>query len=131
MRGTRSGYHNINAYINAEDAEALIGFLTDVFDGRERGEREFSPDGTIGHAEVAIGDSVVMISQASETFPARLTVLFAYTPDVDATHRAALSAGAVSISTPRDQPWGDRVAGFYDPWGNRWWVATARRATGS
>lgn len=126
MRGARSGYHSINAYLNTQDAEALIGFLSDVFAGRERGEREISPDGTIGHAEVVIGDSVVMISQASDTFPARPTVVFAYVPDADGTYHAALAAGAASISAPRDQPWGDRVCGVHDPWGNRWWVATAK-----
>ncbi len=93
----------------------------------EKGERELRPDGRIGHADLHIGDSVVMLSEASGAYPARPCGLFAYTDDVDATCRAALAAGATSIREPTDQPWGDRVGGFHDPFDNRWWVATHLR----
>lgn len=121
------GYHNVNPYIVVDDAERLIAFLVGVFGGREQGSREVQPDGRIGHADVRIGDSLVMVSDASEAFPARPGVLFTYVDDVDATHGAALEAGATSILEPSDQPWGDRVGGFHDPFDNRWWVATHLR----
>ena len=119
-----SGYHSVNPYIVVDGVEGLIGFLLTVLDGKEEGERELTSDGRIGHASVRIGDSIVMLSDASGAYPARPCVLFAYTDDVDETYRAALAAGAVSILEPTNQPWGDRVGGFHDPFDNRWWIAT-------
>ena len=94
MNGVRSGYHSVNPYLNASDAVAVLAFLIDVFGGAERGERETMADGSVAHAELVIGDSVVMISQASAEMPARPTVLFAYVPDVEETYRRALASGA-------------------------------------
>jgi PhnB protein len=118
------GYHNVNPYILVAGVEPLIEFLAHAFGAKEDGERELTSDGRIGHAGVRIGDSVVMLSEASEVYPARPCVLFAYTDDVDATYRAALVAGATTILEPTNQAWGDRVGGFHDPFDNRWWVAT-------
>jgi uncharacterized glyoxalase superfamily protein PhnB len=121
------GYHSVNPYIVVDDAERLIEFLAVVFGGREQGTRELKPDGRIGHADVRIGDSLVMVSDSSEAYPARPSVFFVYVDDVDATYCAALAAGATSILEPTEQPWGDRVGGFHDPFDNRWWVATHLR----
>jgi PhnB protein len=118
------GYHSVNPYIVVEGAESLIGFLVEVFDGVEHAEREIREDGTICHADVRIGDSVVMLSEASADYPARPSVHFAYVDDVDAVFRKALDAGAKPILQPSEQPWGDRVGGFHDPFDNRWWVGT-------
>jgi PhnB protein len=118
------GYHSVNAYIVAAGVERLIAFLGDTFGSAEHREREIRSDGTIDHAEVQIGDSVVMLSEATADFPARPCVQFAYVADVDAVFRKALAAGASAIAEPSEQPWGDRVGGFHDPLGNRWWVAT-------
>lgn len=118
------GYHNVNAYLVVDGVERLIEFLIAAFGATEHGERELTSDGRIEHAEVRIGDSIVMLSQADERYPPRPSVLFTYVDDVDATHRAAVAAGATSIVSPADQPWGDRVGGFHDPLDNRWWVAT-------
>ncbi len=118
------GYHSVNAYLVVDSVERLIEFLIAAFDAVEHGERELTSDGRIEHAEVRMGDSMVMLSQADERYPARPAVLFAYVDDVDATHRAAVAAGATSIMSPADQSWGDRVGGLHDPFDNRWWVAT-------
>ena len=123
-RWIRRGYHSVNAYLVAEEVEPLIEFLCDVFGGAERGERELRDDGTIEHAEVQIGDSVVMLSGATAEHPARPSVSFAYVEDVDAVFRRAVEAGATDFRKPMDWPWGDRVAGFHDPADNRWWIAT-------
>jgi uncharacterized glyoxalase superfamily protein PhnB len=61
---------------------------------------------------------------ASFAYSSRPPVQFAYVDDVDAVFRRALAAGASAIAEPSEQPWGDRVGGFHDPLGNRWWVAT-------
>jgi PhnB protein len=117
------GYHSVNPYIVVDGVENLIVFLSGVFDGTERGVREVSSDGVIEHAEIRIGDSVVMLSEASPAYPARPSVHFVYVEDADAAFAKAIKAGASPIHAPTDQPWGDRVGGFHDPFGNRWWVA--------
>jgi PhnB protein len=84
-------------------------------------------DGVIEHADVPIGDSLVMISEASERYPPRPCVHFVYVDDVDAALARAVSAGATALSAAADQPWGDRIAGIVDPFDNRWWIATHLR----
>jgi PhnB protein len=88
-------------YIVVDDAERLTDFLVEVFGAVEQG-RSLRPDGRIDHADVRIGDSLVMLSEASQQYPARPCVHFVYVPDVDATNRAALAAGATSILEPTD-----------------------------
>ena len=124
--GVPDGFHSVNPYIVVEGVEHLISFLAAVFGGVEEGEREITRVGTIGHANVRIGNSVVMLSEASAGYPARPCVLFAYVDDVDEVFRRALRARAEAILEPSEQPWGDRVGGFHDPFANRWWVATRR-----
>ena len=102
---------------------AWIQFLEAAFEATEVGEPDLLPDGRVGHAKVRIGDSIVMIAQATESAPARPCVLFVFTDDVDGVYNAALRAGAASIVAPMDQPSGIRESAFYDPWDNRWWVA--------
>lgn len=118
------GYHSVNPYIVVADAAGFIAFLTTVFDGVEKGARELRVDGAINHADVLIGDSVVMISQADNTYGARPCVNFAYVDEVDLTYYRALEAGARPLLPPTNQTWGDRVGGIADPFDNRWWIAT-------
>jgi PhnB protein len=120
------GYHTVNPYIVVAGVERMIGFLDDVFGAIERGKRELSAEGAIEHAEVQIGDSVVMLSEASAAYPARPCVHYAYVLDVDAVFDRAMAAGASPILAPAEQTWGDRVGGFHDPCDNRWWVANRR-----
>ena len=123
------GYHSVNPYIVVQGVERLMDFLSQVFDAVERGEREVRDDGSIAHAELQIGDSVVMLSDATPQYPARPCVNFTYVEDVEGVFRKAVAAGASPILEPSDQPWGDRVSGFHDPFENRWWVATRIRAS--
>jgi uncharacterized glyoxalase superfamily protein PhnB len=120
-------YHSVNPYIVVDDAEQLIAFLVGVFDAVEQGEREIRSDGSIDHADVRIGDSLVMLSGATPEFPARPCVSFVYVDDVDCSFEKAIRAGATAILEPVEQAWGDRVGGFHDPFDNRWWVATRLR----
>lgn len=116
------GYHSVNTIINVPDAAGLIGFVVATFEATEVGERDLLPDGRVGHAKVRIGDSIVMIAQASEAAPARPCVVFVFTDDPDAVHAAAVEAGASSILAPQDKSSGEREAAFHDPWNNRWWA---------
>jgi len=120
----RTGYQSVNSYLVSDSADALIAWLSKVFACSERGEREIHADGRIGHAEVQIGNSVVMLSDASPDGPARPSVNYVYVPEVDAVYERAVAARATNLREPQDWPWGDRVAGFHDPVDNRWWVAT-------
>jgi PhnB protein len=120
----RTGYQSVNSYLVADSPDALIVWLCEVFACSERGVREIASDGRIGHAEIQLGDSIVMLSEASADHPARPSVNFVYVPDVDNVYQRAVTAGATKLHEPQDWPWGDRVAGFHDPADNRWWVAT-------
>jgi uncharacterized glyoxalase superfamily protein PhnB len=82
------------------------------------------PDGRIWHADVLIGDSHVMFSQATERHPAMACSLYLYVPDTDAAYRAALAAGATSVMEPANQFYGDRNAGVKDANGNFWYFGT-------
>jgi len=104
-------------------AEKQIEFLKQAFGAQEL-HRSVGPDGNIIHAEVRLGDSVVMIGQAGGPWKPRPGTVYLYVEDVDATHRRAVEAGAKSLGEPKDQFYGDRSGGVEDPNGNMWWVAT-------
>ena len=120
----QASYHSINQFFVVSDAPGFIVFLTAVFDGMEARARDLRTDGSVGHADVAIGDSHVMISDAEPEHPARPSVSYAYVTDVDGVYARASAAGASNLVPPEDRDWGDRVGGFTDPFENRWWIAT-------
>ncbi len=117
------GCHSITPYLIVRGADQLLEFLKQAFGAEER-ERFRRPDGTIMHAEVKIGDSLVMLAEANEQWPARPAALYLYVPDTDATYGRALDSGAASVMEPADQFYGDRNAGVTDPSGNIWWIGT-------
>ena len=117
------GYHTITPYIMLPDPGKLIDFVKGAFDGQET-ERIPGPDGVIMHAEVRIGDSVIMMGSSGEQMGPRPGTLYVYVDDADATYRRTLDLGATSIMEPGDQPYGDRLGGVVDPLGNQWWIAT-------
>ena len=117
------GYHTVTPYLLVRGASQLIDFLKRVLDAEER-QRVNLPDGTIAHAEVKIGDSVVMIADANDSFPPRPGMLHLYLEDADQTYRRALAAGATIIREPEDQFYGDRTAGVEDPFGDQLWLTT-------
>jgi len=121
------GYHSVNPFLFVDGAEDLIAFIGAAFDGVET-ERLTRSDGGIGHAEVRIGDSVVMVSDASENFAARPCAHYVLVDNVDAVYERALAARASSLREPTDQFYGNREAGVVDPWGNVWWIATVIEA---
>ncbi len=118
-----SGFHSVTPYLIVEGAERLIEFLQQAF-GAEEIFRTNQPDGTIGHTELRIGDSIVELAQGNEKWPPRPCSLHLYVPDCDATYRRALAAGATSLMEPEDAFYGDRAAGVADPSGNHWFLAT-------
>lgn len=116
------GYHNVTPYLVVENIEALITFLKETFDAEET-ERVPGPDGISRHAEVRIGDSVVMMGAARGRQPVP-GMLYVYTDDVDTAYARAMKAGGESIAQPESQFYGDRTAGVTDSQGNVWYMAT-------
>ena len=121
------GCHAVNPFIVVEGAADFLAFCAAVFDGEET-ERITGPEERIAHAEMRIGDSIIMVSDASLAFPARPCAHYVFVRDVDATYRRAVAAQAVSLREPTNQFYGNREAGVTDPYGNVWWIATAVEA---
>ena len=117
------GYRTVTPYLIVDGSAMVLEFVKEAFGGEER-LRLPGPNGTIGHAEVTIGDSVIMLADAGEQWPARPGTIHLYVQDCDATYRRALAAGAISMREPRTEFYGDRMAGVTDPAGNAWWIAT-------
>jgi len=125
------GYHTVTPYLAVEDATEAIEYYTKAFDAKERVRME-TPDGTVGHAELEIGDSLVMLSdpfpQASTKPPNELggtsVSVFMYVEDVDAVVKRAVDAGAMVTMEVADQFWGDRFGSVKDPFGHLWSIAT-------
>jgi PhnB protein len=117
------GYHSVTPYLAVEGADKLLEFVKRAFDAADR-ECMRRPDGTIHHAEVKIGDSIVMLAEASGQWKPRPSTLYLYVNDTDETYRRAIEAGATSLMEPANQFYGDRNAGVQDPSGNFWWIAT-------
>ena len=117
------GYHTVTPYLTVEGASSLIEFLKEAFDAQET-ERVVQPDGTIMHAEVRIGDSVVMLSDAMGEWKPMPTSIYLYVNGADTTYQRALQAGATSVMEPANLFYSDRHGSVKDPAGNYWSVAT-------
>jgi PhnB protein len=125
------GYQSVTPYLAVDDAAKAIDWYTKAFGAKER-LRMDAPGGRIGHAEIEIGDSLVMLSdpfpQASTTPPKELggttASVMLYVEDVDAVAKKAVDAGAIVTMEVADQFWGDRMGSITDPFGHSWSIAT-------
>jgi PhnB protein len=117
------GYTTISPYLIVDGANATIEFLRNVFGAIEL--RRFpDPTGKVMHSEVRIDDTVVMIADGTSGWPPVPTHVHVYVPDVDATYRRALEAGATSVQAPVKKEDADKRGGVKDAGGTTWWVAT-------
>ncbi len=117
------GLRDVTIYLHPQGAANLIDFLKEAF-GASEFVRHDSPEGAVLHAKVRVGDSMIEMGEAHGPWQAMPTAIYLYVPDADAVYRSAMAAGAVSLSEPADQPYGDRLAGVQDFCGNRWYIAT-------
>ena len=117
------GFHTITPHITVRDAKGAIEFYKKAL-GAQVQNISHTPDGKVMHATLKIGDSMLMLSDASEHAQATQVMLYLYVPDVDAAYQKALKAGATSLMEPADQFYGDRSGGVKDPAGNRWFLGT-------
>lgn len=125
------GYHSVQPYLIFDNCAAAIAFYVKALGATERFRMPDSK-GRIAHAEIQIGDSVLMMADEAPQmeafsvghFGGSPISLLIYTEDCDALYARALSAGGVSLREPADQPYGDRMSGIKDPFGYMWYLAT-------
>ena len=115
--------NSVRPYFIVNGADDLIAFLQQTFDA-EVIMRVPTPAGTVMHAEVRVGDSLVEMGDAGGQWQPMAAPLHAYIDNVDEAYRRAIAAGAKSLYEPIDQPYGDREAGVVDPLGTEWFLAT-------
>ena len=115
------GYTTVTPWIISTDTPQLIDFLVAAFDGVELG-RMANADGSIGHAEIRIGDAIVMAFDAPSGLAAMPAFIRLYVQDARKGFARALEAGATEVTKPTLLAFGDRVARVRDPLGNIWWL---------
>ncbi len=118
-----AGLRTLTPYLHVHGAARMVDFLKEAF-GAEEVERAASPDGTILHAKIRVGDSIIEMGEAHGEYQPMSSTLHLYVNDTDTVYARALRAGATSLREPRDEPYGDRNSGVLDPLGNRWFIAT-------
>ena len=122
-----AGFHTITPYLSLTDADAAIKFYKQVFGAAEVGRITMGGD-TVGHAELQIGDSKLMLAQempdwgnkSPQTLGGSPVTIALYVADVDATYQRALDAGATVVEAVKDQFYGDRAGSLTDPFGHKW-----------
>ena len=114
------GYHTITPYIITSDATQMMAFVEKAFGGETT--HKTVEEGRIRHAEMRVGSSMIMLSQATADYPPTHIHLYIYTPDCDAMFDRAVAAGGTVIMPMKDQEYGDRNGGIKDPVGNSWWI---------
>ncbi|MFD9703291.1 VOC family protein [Lentzea sp. NPDC059081] len=120
MNVVPEGYHTVTPWLITQGHTAeLIDFIVDVFDATELGRVGEAPN--IGHAEVRVGDSVVMLFDVP-AWPPTPAFLRLYVEDDAETLRKARENGATVVTEPTEMFWGDRVSRFADPFGTLWWI---------
>jgi uncharacterized glyoxalase superfamily protein PhnB len=126
MADTLETYRTVTPYLVVPDADAELKFLVAAF-GATESVCHRGADNKVMHAEVKIGDSLIMLGQAGDQFKAKKAALYLWIGNVDETYSRALAAGATSESAPEDKPYGHRNAGVIDPCGITWWIGSPVR----
>ncbi|MBE1469947.1 VOC family protein [Kibdelosporangium phytohabitans] len=121
MTTTPAGYTTVAPWISTQDTGALLDFVKAAFDGVELGRVPLA-DGSIGHAEIRVGDTVLLAFDQREDWPHMPSLLRVFVPDADAAFAAALDAGAREVTALTNNAFGQRGGRIRDPFGNIWWV---------
>ncbi len=121
-----ANHSTLAPYLMAEGARDLVDFLAAVFGARTVMSLD-RDDGSLMHASILIGESSLMVAEATADYPAFPVWLHVYVADVDATYAKALGLGAAPVEAPGEKSDGDRRGGFRDASGNTWWIATPVR----
>jgi PhnB protein len=116
------GFGTVTPYFFVNEAEKFVEYLVSGLGGKERG-RSLRPDGRIANAQIRLGSSTVMVSEASEAFPAMPGSFYLYVENADDSVEEAVKAGGELIMPVADMPYEDRQGGVRDPFGNIWWIS--------
>lgn len=116
------GFSTVTPYFFVKDAEKFVAFLVDGLGGHET-HRSSRPDGAIGNAQVQLGTSTVMVSEASERYPPMASAYYLYVEDAELAMEKAIAAGATLEMEVADMSYGDRQGGVKDLHGNIWWIS--------
>ncbi len=116
------GFGTVTPYLFVHDAERLLAFLVDAFAGVET-LRNLRPDGKVANAQIVIGTTTLMASEASTAYPPMPASYYLYVADAEATTARAVEHGATLVMALADMPYGDRQSGVRDPCGNLWWIS--------
>lgn len=117
------GFSSITPYFTVENATGFIDFIARAFNGTEM-SRSLRPDGSIAHAYMRIGNSMIELSDATPQFPATTMAIHLYVENVDEMYEQSIREGASSQMPPTNQMYGDRDSYVKDPFGNNWYIAT-------
>ncbi len=123
MADTLTTYRTVTPYLVVPDADAELKFLEAAF-GATESLCARNPDNTVMHAEIKVGDSLIMLGQAGDSWKALNAALYLWVDNVDEVYAKALAAGATSQSAPEDKPYGHRNAGVVDSCGITWWIGS-------
>jgi uncharacterized glyoxalase superfamily protein PhnB len=123
MPDTLETYRTVTPYLVVPDADAELKFLVAAFGAIEKSCQR-NENGSVMHAEIHIGDSLLMMGQAGGQWKAKAASLYLWVPNVDELYAKALAAGATSESAPEDKPYGHRNAGVIDAAGITWWIGS-------
>jgi PhnB protein len=115
------GYTTVTPWIILKDVDSFIEFLKDALGAEELG-RVLNEDGTIGHAEVKIGDAIAMMFDSAVGWPETPQFLRLYVEDSQAVYDRMIAAGCRPVTQLTEMAWGDKVGRVADPWGNLWWL---------
>ena len=118
------GLRTVTPYLLVEGAQQTIDFAIAVFDATLRGAVRLREDGTVQHAELALGDSVIMIGEPMGDMPGMPGMLYVYVDDCEKRFQMACDAGAIALRPIEVYPHGDRYGGVKDEAGNVWWIVT-------
>lgn len=116
------GFNTVTPYFFVKDAESFVRFLIQGLGGEETC-RTMKPDGLIQNVQVRLGSSTVMVSEATERYPAMSAAFYLYVSNADAAMAQAMVSGASLEMAVADMPYGDRQGGVRDQHGNIWWIS--------
>jgi PhnB protein len=118
---TPAGYSTVQPWLVSRDTAGLLDFIASAFGGQELA-RVLTQDGGIGHAEIRVGDSILLAFDAQPDWPDTPSMLRVFVDDADATFERAVAAGGRVVTPLDDAAWGDRGGRVRDPFGNIWWI---------
>jgi uncharacterized glyoxalase superfamily protein PhnB len=121
------GYATVTPYLIVHGGLGFINFMENVF-GAKTKEKIMQDEHTVMHAELEVGDSIIMLADSTEKFAPMPAGLFIYVEDADASYAKAIKSGAKSVMEVADQEYG-RSGGVLDPYGNTWWITTPPHTT--